>query len=227
MSSPAVGAQGGSIRRIDLRRSHRALYTASSRDAVLVDVPALSFLMVDGEGDPNTATAYSEAVAALYALAYALKFASKRGPAAADFAVMPLEGLWWADDMSSFTAGDRSAWRWTMMIAQPDVVSQDLLQDVLAEVRKRKPHLAVDRVRLESFCEGKAAQILHVGPYAAEGPTIERLHAFIADQGLGLGGRHHEIYLGDPRRSAPERLKTILRQPVTGRIRTAGRNGSP
>ena len=180
----------------------------------LVDVPRFRFLMVDGHGDPNTSTRFQEAVQALYSSSYALKFALKRA-GGADYRVAPLEGLWWAKDMTSFAVGDKSAYRWTLMIRQPVDVTANLFDEVAAEVARKKQLPIVQELRLEPFSEGRAAQVLHLGPYAAEGPTIERLHTFIAEQGLVVRGKHHEIYLGDPRRAAPERLKTIIRQPVS------------
>ena len=197
----------------DVEREVAGLLRAT-RTPRLVDVPELAFLMVDGRGDPNTAPAYRYALETLYPLAYALKFAVAKagGPT---HKVGPLEGLWWAPDLRVFEAADRAAWEWTMMIRQPGTVTADLVQRVTAEVGAQKPLPALDLVRFAPFTEGRAAQVLHVGPYAAEGPTIAALHAFVAAQGLRLAGKHHEIYLGDPRRSAPERLRTIIRQPVT------------
>jgi hypothetical protein len=180
----------------------------------VVEVPELAFLMIDGHGDPNTAPEYAEALEALYAVAYTAKFALKRAPGGIDYAVMPLEGLWWTPDMATFTTADKSAWDWTMMIVQPDPVTAEVVEEARATVARTKGLEAIARVRLERFAEGRAAQVMHVGPFAAEGPTIERLHAFIAERGLGRAGKHHEIYLSDPRRTAPERLRTILRQPV-------------
>ncbi len=181
----------------------------------LVDVPELTFLMVDGRGDPNTAPAYRHALETLYPLSYALKSAVTKagGPT---HKVGPLEGLWWARDMGAFfEVVDRAAWEWTMMIRQPGTVMADLVERVSAEVGAKKHLPALDLVRFGALTEGRAAQVLHVGPYPAEGPTIARLHAFVAEQGLHLAGKHHEIYLGDPRRAAPEKLRTIIRQPVT------------
>jgi hypothetical protein len=191
------------------------LYKAAT-DPRLVVVPPMAFLMVDGSGDPATDPEYPDAVAALYALSYALKFALKKA-AGLDYRVAPLEGLWWADDMREFAAGRKGDWRWTMMIAQPEAVTPALIDAIRVEVPRKKALPALSRVRLESFAEGWAAQILHRGPYVDEGPTIERLHRFIREQGYTFDGRwqkHHEIYLSDPTRTAPERLKTILRQPV-------------
>jgi hypothetical protein len=188
------------------------LYRANATPR-MVDVPDLLFLMIDGHGDPNTSSRYSEAVAALYAMAYALKFSLKRS-SGLDYKVGPLEGLWWGQDMGVFITGDKSAWDWTMMIRQPDVVTEDLLAEAINKVREKKGLAAAAIMRLDNLTEGRAAQVLHVGPYSTEGPTIARLHAFIEEQGLTLALKHHEIYLGDPRRAAPERLRTIIRQPV-------------
>jgi len=187
------------------------LYRATTKPQ-LVQVPALRFLCLDGHGDPNTSQAYAAAVQALYSVSYAAKFAVKKagGP---EFKVSPLEGLWWAADMSTFLTGDKSEWDWTMMIRQPDAVTHALVARLADEVAANKSMPVAKELRLISFEEGAAAQVLHVGPYDTEGPTIARLHEFIQAHGFTLDGRHHEIYLGDPRRSAPERLRTIIRQP--------------
>jgi hypothetical protein len=169
--------------------------------------------MIDGHGDPNTAAEYRGAVEALYAISYAAKFLVKAAPDGVDYGVLPLEGLWWTADMATFSTEDKSAWDWTMMIMQPDVVAAEIFERALEKTAKNGL-TAQDLVRLERFSEGRSAQIMHVGPYATEQPTIERLHTFIVDQGLQRRGKHHEIYLSDPRRSAPERMKTIIRQPV-------------
>ncbi len=170
--------------------------------------------MIDGHGDPNSAPAYSEAIEALYTLSYTAKFALKRSPAGLDFAVMPLEGLWWTPDMASFSTANKSAWEWTAMIMQPAQVTHEVFEQALESAKGKKQLAAFDRLRLESFAEGLSAQVMYLGPYAKEGPTIARLHAFIAEQGYELAGKHHEIYLSDPRRCAPEKLKTIIRQPM-------------
>jgi hypothetical protein len=181
----------------------------------LVEVPELTFLMIDGHGDPNVSRAYAEAIQALYAVSYAAKFAIKKA-GGADFKVSPLEGLWTAADLSAFRTGDKSGWDWTAMIRQPDSVTRDLVERFADEAAIRKGLASARELRLERFTEGRAAQVLHVGPYAAEGPTIARLHEFIHEHGFTFDGhvhRHHEIYLGDPRRAAPEKLRTIIRQP--------------
>jgi hypothetical protein len=198
--------------KVDYKRELSELYGAS-RVPLLVDVPALSYLMIDGHGDPNTAVEYREAVEALYAISYAAKFIVKGAPDGVDYGVLPLEGLWWTADMSTFSTEDKSAWDWTMMIMQPDVVTADFFGQALAMTAKKRL-AAHGRVRLERLAEGRSAQIMHVGPYATEAPTIEQLNAFIAKQGLRRRGKHHEIYLSDPRRIAPEKMKTIIRQPV-------------
>lgn len=192
-----------------------ALYRAT-REPQLVQVPRMTFLMVDGTGDPNTSAAFKDAVAALYSLSYTLKFALK-AQQGLNYRVSPLEALWWAEDMREFSVTRKADWQWTAMIAQPDAVTLEQFADALIEVRRKKGLPGLDRVRLEPFEEGPAAQVLHLGPYAEEGPTIEKLHRFIREHGYMFDGavqKHHEIYLGDPRRAAPEKLKTIIRQPV-------------
>jgi hypothetical protein len=169
--------------------------------------------MIDGQGDPNTTPEYAQAVEALFSVSYMAKFAVKKGAQKLDYAVMPLEGLWWADDWSAFTAGDKANWHWTMMILQPSFVSDETVQDAIAAVSKKKALPAVAKLRLELLLEGRCAQILHLGPFSAEGPTIEKLHDHIRGHGQ-LAGKHHEIYLSDVRRAAPEKWKTILRRPM-------------
>jgi hypothetical protein len=200
--------------KIDVKKQLGPLYYASRKEAIVVEVPSLSFLMVDGSGDPNTAPAYRHAIEALYALSYALKFMVKRGEAAVDYTVMPLEGLWWSEDMADFDPGrNKDRWQWTAMILQPEIVTADLVDAARAEVGAKKDLPPLERLRFEPFEEGRAAQILHLGPYAGEAETIARLHTFIEARGGRRSGKHHEIYLSDPRRTAPDRLKTLIRQP--------------
>ena len=201
------------MEKIDLRRQLKQLYAPSAKAVAEVQVPAFTFLMVDGQGDPNTSGTYAEAVEALFSVSYTVKFMVKKGPSQQDYAVMPLEGLWWADDMAAFKSGDRQGWRWTMMIMQPAFVPQALLHEAIGEVGQKKSLPALPRLRIENFEEGRCAQILHVGPFSEEGPTIERLHAHIEAR-TGLRGRHHEIYLTDIRRADPSRWKTVIRQPM-------------
>lgn len=197
---------------LDLRKLLKPYFSAPA-EPVLLNVPKFNYLMIDGIGDPNTTPGYQAAVQALYSLAYTLKFSIKKTEGV-DYPVMALEGLWWADDMESFVQGERNNWRWTMMILQPELVTPDQLARACREVQRKKPGVPVDEVRLEEFYEGQSAQMMHIGPYSAEGPNIARLHAFIAQNNLQRRGKHHEIYLSDPNRTAPEKMRTILRQPV-------------
>jgi hypothetical protein len=199
--------------KIDYKKELKHLYQASAKAVVEVDVPAMRFLMLDGKGDPNTSVSYREAVEAVFAVSYTAKFMVKKSPAAIDYAVMPLEGLWWADDMTAFAVNDRAQWEWTMMIMQPPVVSDAVIQSAIADVNKKKALPALGKLRLETFAEGRCAQILHVGPFTEEGPTVERVHAFI-DERSSRTGKHHEIYLSDIRRAAPAKWRTIIRQPM-------------
>ena len=199
---------------IDYKRELKHLYAPTAKAPALIEVLPIQFLMIDGQGDPNMAPEYAAAVETLYALAYALKFMVKRGLSGIDYAVMPLEGLWWGAGIDWHDPSQRVGWQWTMMIMQPELITAELFEQAQAAMRKKKPDLALDRVRLERYDEGPAAQILHIGPYATEGPTVAQLHAFIEQQGRVLRGKHHEIYLGDPRKSAPEKLRTVIRQRV-------------
>jgi hypothetical protein len=201
------------MNKLDMKKQLAAFYKAPARTVEDVDVPEMWFLMIDGRGDPNKATEYAEAVSALYQLAYAIRFHIKKGPQAIDYGVMPLEGLWWADDMRAFSTEDKSAWKWTMMILQPEFVTRAVVEEMRIEVARKKNPAALPKIRLETFREGPSAQILHIGPYSAEGPDIAKVHDHIRESGHTLRGKHHEIYLNDPRKSAPEKLKTIIRQP--------------
>jgi hypothetical protein len=202
------------MQKIDFKKRLGALYSAPAKAPVIVEVPRMNFMMIDGAGDPNTSEEFQRAVEALFSTSYTLKFLIKKGPLAIDYGVLPLEGVWWADDMSAFTAGDKASWKWTLMIMQPEYVTPELFEQALEQVREKKDLPAVDQLRLESFHEGLSAQLLHVGPYSAEAPTIERLHRFIEDNGYRRRDKHREIYLSDLRRAAPEKLKTIIRQPI-------------
>jgi hypothetical protein len=210
----AEQSPGAHVPRIDLKKTLKHLYQPSARDVVQVDVPAFRFLMIDGAGDPNTSPQYARAVEALFSVSYTAKFMVKKGPTGIDYAVMPLEGLWWSDEMSSFAGNDRAKWRWTMMIHQPSYADDAVLADAIAEVKRKKGLAAVDALRLERFAEGPCAQTLHVGPFTEEGPTIQRVHRFIEAR-AALAGKHHEIYLSDIRRADASRWKTIIRQPMT------------
>ncbi|MDP7345962.1 MAG: GyrI-like domain-containing protein [Anaerolineales bacterium] len=201
------------VAKIDFKKEWRHLYRPSAKDVSEVEVPALNYLMIDGHGDPNTAPEYQLAIEALYSLAYKAKFIAKKR-SGLDYVVPPLEGLWWAADMAAFSTQDKSAWQWTMMIMQPDGVNAEVIAQATAEVEQKKNLPTISQIRLESLDEGHALQIMHIGPYAEEAETIARMHAFAADNGYALVGKHHEIYLSDPRKVAPQKLRTVLRQPV-------------
>jgi hypothetical protein len=202
---------------IDLRKQLRHLYQPSAKQFSVVDVPSMQFLMIDGAGDPNTAQDYKDAVEALYGLSYTLKFGvklGKYGKQKVDYPVMALEGLWWMDDMREFSLTRKAEWKWTMMMLQPDIITPDQVELARADLIAKKHPVAAPRIRFESYREGLSAQIRYFGPYADEGPTIQRLHDFIVESGHQLRGKHHEIYRSDPRRTAPEKLQTVIRQPM-------------
>lgn len=200
--------------KIDLKKSIAA-YRAPRGRFEVVDVPDMRYLMVDGHGDPNTAPAFTEAVETLYPVAYTLKFASK-GDLGRDYVVPPLEGLWWAEDMAAFTAArDKSRWDWTLMLVVPDWIDDAMVSAAVERVRAKSSPVRLDDVRVEALSEGRCVQTLHVGPFDAEAEVLERMHhEFIPAEGLRMVGTHHEIYLSDMRRTAPEKQRTILRQPV-------------
>lgn len=200
--------------KIDLKKEFRELYMPPAKEVALVGVPELQFLMVDGAGDPNNSQEYQEAIQALYSLSYTLKFMIKKAGSGPDFVVMPLESLWWSGPEGKFDMSDKGAWQWTAMVLQPHFVTDSLFEEARRQVSEKKDLPALPKARLESFHEGLAAQTLHIGPYSEEGPTVERIHQFIRESGHRPRGKHHEIYMSDPRRTRPERLKTVVRQPV-------------
>jgi hypothetical protein len=202
------------MQKIDFKKRLKQLYSAPAKAPVIVDVPPMNFIMIDGAGDPNTSLGFQQAVEALFSTSYTLKFMIKKGPMTIDYGVLPLEGIWWADDMASFTARDKASWKWTLMIMQPEYVTPELFEQAREQGRQKKALPALDQLRFGSLHEGLCAQMLHIGPFSEEGPTIERLHRFIHDNGYGRNGRHREIYLSDLRRAAPEKLRTIIRQPI-------------
>ena len=204
------------MEKLDLRKKWAALYKASAQEPALVDVPPMDYLMIDGRGAPDTSPAFQQAIEALYGLSYTLKFGLKKREGL-DWRVMGLEGLWWAegdDPGEAFRSGDKTRWQWTLMIAQPDFITRAFVEEAREELLARRPMPAAKQVRLARLEEGPSAQILHVGPYAEVVPTIDLMLAFIKEKGYEFNGKHHEIYLSDPRRTKPERLKTIIRQPV-------------
>lgn len=201
--------------KIDYKRELKHLYKPSAKAVELVDVPKMSFLMIDGEGDPNSSESFQDAIGALYPVSYTLKFMVKKGSIGRDYGVLPLEGLWWADDMSSFSVENKANWKWTLMIMQPDFVSEEMVDQAIAQIKVKKDPVALPFLRFETFEEGKSAQIMHVGPFSEEGPTVEKIHSFIDGRGEERRGKHHEIYLSDIRRGNPEKWKTVVRQPMS------------
>ena len=203
------------MEKIDYKKELKHLYKSSDKNVEVVEVPQMSFLLIDGEGDPNTSQSFQDAIDVLYPLSYTLKFIIKRGEIGIDYGVLPLEGLWWADDMSSFSVKNKENWKWTLMIMQPEFVKKEMVVKAIEEVRKKKDPVALPLVRFESFSEGEVAQIMHIGPFSEEGPTVEKVHTFIGNSGRQRSGKHHEIYLSDIKRAAPEKWKTIIRQPMS------------
>ncbi|OBQ69937.1 GyrI-like domain-containing protein [Mesorhizobium erdmanii] len=204
------------MEKIDFKKIMKAFWQPPPGVFSLVDVPKQQFAMIDGKGDPNTSEEYRHAIEWLFSVSYPLKFMSKK-EFGKDYGVAPLEGLWWAEDMSSFLTGDKDLWSWTMMIMQPDWIPAEMFEAALEKARAKLGQ-PPESLRLQSFHEGLAVQIMHIGPYSAERPTILRLHEeFLPANGLVESGKHHEIYLGDPRKAAPEKLKTVIRQPVKKR----------
>lgn len=202
------------MKKIDIKKNLKHLYQPSAKEVEQINVPTMNYLMADGEGDPNISPEFAAIVEALFALSYTLKFMIKNGTLAIDYGVMPLEGLWWADDMSSFSAGDKSKWKWTLMIMQPEFISRGMVDAAIAEVREKKNPAALSKVRFEKLAEGSAAQIMHIGPFSEESPNILRVHQFIESSGHKRVGKHHEIYMSDIRKAAPSKWKTIIRQPM-------------
>ncbi|NMM92250.1 hypothetical protein B2J88_49805, partial [Rhodococcus sp. SRB_17] len=206
--------KGISMDKYDIKKAFKELYAPTRKEFSLVNVPSLTYIAVDGQGNPNTSPGYVAAVEALYATAYTIKFASKNTHNR-DFVVAPLEGLWRASDMNSFTAGDKDSWNWTMMIVQPEWITAADIEHACAAASAKKALPAIDRVHPITLTEGLSVQILHIGSYDDEAPTLARLHdEFMPEHGLEFNGDHHEIYLSDARKSAPEKLRTIIRQPV-------------
>lgn len=200
--------------KIDFRKQFKHLYAPSAKAFVIVDVPATRYLMVDGRGDPNTCEAYAQAIEALYAVSYTLKFASKT-ELGRDYVVPPLEALWWADDMSAFANRAKDLWSWTAMIMVPDWIEPAQITGAVDAVQAKKNLPALALLRHDILHEGPSVQILHVGSYDEEGPTLSRMHhQYLPQNDLIFNGKHHEIYLSDPRKTAASKLKTILRQPV-------------
>jgi hypothetical protein len=202
--------------KIDHKLLFKPLYSPS-RKPEIIDVPAMNFIMVDGHGDPNHSQEYQDAVSALFGLAYSIKFAIKKTQGI-EYAVMPLEGLWWVENMADFSITHKEDWQWTAMIMQPETVSPAIFESQREEVIKKKGLPMLDMARFVSYAEGPSVQMMHIGPFSTEGPNVAAMHAFAKEQGYSNTGKHHEIYLSDVRKAAPEKLKTVMRQPIKKQI---------
>ena len=202
------------MEKMDYKKELKELYKPSAKNAEVVDVPEMNYLMIDGKGDPSKEKSYQQAIEALYAVSYTIKFMIKKGEIGIDYGVLPLEGLWWADDIAAFKEDRRDEWLWTMMIMQPGIVTKKIVDEAITQVKEKKNPAGLDKIRFSTFEEGKSAQIMHIGPFSEEGPTIEKLHAFISENNSKLRDKHHEIYLTDIRRARPEKWKTIIRHPI-------------
>ena len=198
--------------KIDFKKEFKHLYSPPKGKFSIVDVPAMNFLMVDGVGYPVDNPAYEQALGDLYVISYGLKFVSKAQ--GKDYVVPPLEGLWWMEDMSKFSMEKKDEWEWTMMIMLPEWVTRNMVDTTIADVTQKKDLPALEKLRFESYHEGLSVQTFYVGPYSEEGPTIASMHAHVEAEGFSLRGKHHEIYLNDARKTAPEKLKTVIRQPI-------------
>jgi hypothetical protein len=200
------------VDKVDFKKSLKQLYNPSEKDMHIVDVPGMKFLMVDGQGNPNTSLQYQQAIEVLYSMSYGIKFALKS--LGYDHVIPPLEGLWWMENMKEFNRENIDQWNWTMMIMQPDWVSPETVESVKATVGKKKANSNVERVRYEKYIEGLVVQKLYFGEYKNEAPVIKDIHTYISFNGYVTNGKHHEIYLSDIRKTPADRLQTILRQPI-------------
>jgi hypothetical protein len=199
----------------DYKKDLKNLYNPSPKEVNDIIVPSMNFLMIDGKGSPGECKEWADAIETLYPVAYTIKFSIKKDTGF-DFGVMPLEGLWWAEDMNDFTKGNRDNWLWTIMIMQPEVVTKDIFEKAVTDVKKKKQLASIEKLRFENFNEGKCAQLMHIGPFSEEGPNIIKIHQWIKNNNGLFDGKihkHHEIYLNDVRKVNPLKMKTILRQP--------------
>jgi hypothetical protein len=204
------------VSKVDFKKKFKEFYHPSSKEVVIVEIPEMQFLMIDGMGSPGDSEEYLNALSVLYPVTFKVKFMSKAN--GKDYVVPPLEGLWWADNMDDFIKDKRDKWKWTIMIMQPVWITEDIINESINLTNEKKPELSelLPKLRLENYTEGKAAQIMHIGPYSEEGPTITKIHNFIKDQGGIFDGhqkKHHEIYLSNPRKANPVTMKTVIRQP--------------
>jgi hypothetical protein len=197
----------------DYKKEFASFYQVKKGTPVMVDVPDFNFIQLEGEGNPNTNPLFAKTIEALFSVAYTAKFMIKKTKEI-DFGVMPLEALWWTDDMNEFSPDNKDIWKWTCMIMQPPEVNAEIISEAKKQAKEKKNNELIEKIRYDKFHEGRAAQILHIGPYSEEAPTIATLHEFVKNNGYKLSGKHREIYLNDKRRCASSKLKTIIRQPV-------------
>jgi len=203
------------MEKVDFKKVLKEFYSPKNTDSwQLVDVPEMNFLMVDGEGNPNTAQSFADAIGALYPVSYALKFMSKK-ELGKDYGVSMLEGLWYADDMAIFEKAEKDSYKWTLMVMQPEWITAAMVEDAIQQVAAKKNPAALSKLYFKPYYDGLSLQLLHVGTFDAEAPKLKELHCtYMPAQGYEFAGHHHEIYLSDMRKVAPEKLRTILRQPV-------------
>lgn len=201
------------MNKIDFKKEYKELYKPSAKKISFVDIPELKYLAVEGKGDPNTSQEYKNSIEALMGVSYTTKFIMKK-EYGKDYVVMPLQGQWWSDDMENFSVQDKSNWKWRSLVMQPNFVKKEHVDQAIAEIAMKKDLSSLDKVEFTTIKEGLSGQILHIGPFSEEGPTVEKLHNTIKEKGYDLTGLHHEIYLSDIRRANPEKLRTIIRQPV-------------
>ncbi|MCK5039824.1 MAG: GyrI-like domain-containing protein [Candidatus Aenigmarchaeota archaeon] len=204
------------VDKLDLKKDFKELYKVSDKTPVILNVPKQKVISIEGKGNPNTSLEFKNAVEALFPVAFKIKFTSKK-ELNKDYTVMPLEGLWWTEDMKDFSIENKDIWLWKVFIVQPDFITETMFESSIEEVKKKKDLPSIDKLKFETLNEGLSAQILHIGSYNNEPKTVKKLHDFIAEKGYSFDGlvqKHHEIYLSDMRKTASEKLKTILRQPV-------------
>ena len=200
--------------KIDLKKDLGDLYKVSANEISLVQVPKLSYLMVEGKGDPN-ASDYQEAIEALFSVSYAIKFLIKGQDISKDYVVMPLESLWWAEDISAFAENRKDEWLWKAMILQPDFVTKSVFEDVLEKIKVKKGFACLDKMSFSTYEEGLCVQLMHIGNYSNEyRKSIQKLHSYIDENNYSFNGKHHDIYLNDLRKTVESMLKTIIRQAV-------------
>lgn len=201
--------------KIDYKKQDKSFYQAKNGKVLEVDVPPLKFITFKGQGDPNSSPLFSTSCKFLFSVSYKIKFIVKKSDIGINYGVMPLEGLWWINN-GKLDFKDKTNWNWILMIRQPEFVTQKHLDAAITEVKKKENPAELSKLKLENYSEGKCAQILHIGPYSEEQPTIDALHNYIDENNYQFNGKHHEIYLSDPTRTAAEKLKTIIRQPIQG-----------